>query len=89
MALGARSGDILRMVLRQGMMPAIAGVLIGLGSAALLTRLLSSLLFETPPTDAATFAATAASLLAAALLACVMPARRATRVDPSLALRAE
>jgi ABC-type antimicrobial peptide transport system permease subunit len=89
MALGARAGDILRMVLRQGMAPAIAGVLIGLGGAALLTRLLTALLYETEPLEPITFVATAAALLTAALVACVVPARRATRVDPTTALRAE
>ena len=89
MAVGARAGDILRMVLRQGMAPAVAGVAAGLCGAALLARLLSTLLFETTPLDPATFGATAATLLAAALVACWLPARRATRVDPSTALRAE
>jgi putative ABC transport system permease protein len=89
MALGARAGDILRMVLRHGMAPALAGVVAGLCGAAVLARLLSSLLFETEPLDPATFAATAATLLGAALAACWVPARRATRVDPSTALRAD
>jgi putative ABC transport system permease protein len=89
MALGARAGDIVRMVLRQGMAPAIAGVFIGLGGATLVTRLLSTLLFETEPLDTVTFAGTTAILLTAALVACCVPARRATRVDPSTALRAE
>jgi putative ABC transport system permease protein len=89
MALGATAGDILRMVIRDGMTPAAVGVLVGLGGAALVTRLLSSLLFEIEPVDIATFAATAGLLLLAALVACCVPARRATRVDPSSALRAE
>ena len=89
MALGAKASDILRMVLREGMTPAVAGVLIGLGGAAMVTRLLASLLFETPPLDAAIFAGTAGMLLFAAFIACVVPARHATRVDPSTALRAE
>jgi putative ABC transport system permease protein len=89
MALGARAVDIVGMVVRQGMMPALGGVVIGIGAAALLTRLLATLLFETEPLDPATFGATAAVLLAAALVACCLPARRATRVDPSTALRAE
>jgi putative ABC transport system permease protein len=89
MALGARAGDILRMVLRPGMAPALAGVGIGLAGAALMTRLLATLLFNTQPLDPATFAGTAIALLAAALLACCVPARRATRVAPSTALRAE
>jgi putative ABC transport system permease protein len=89
MALGARAGDILRMVVRDGMTPAIAGVLIGLGGAMLLSGLLASLLFETEPVDPLTLAATAGVLLLAAFAACCAPARRATRVDPSTALRAE
>jgi putative ABC transport system permease protein len=89
MALGAKAADILRMVIRQGMMPAVAGVLIGLGGATLLSRLLASLLFETEPLDPGTFAATAGVLLLAALAACYVPALRATRVDPSTALRSE
>lgn len=89
MALGARAGDILRMVVRDGMMPAVAGVFIGLGGTTLVTGLLSSLLFETNPVDPTTFGATAGLLLLAALAACCAPARRATRVDPSTALRAE
>ena len=89
MALGAKARDILAMVIREGMMPAIAGVAIGLLGAMFVTRLMSSLLFETEPLDPATFAATAGVLLFAALVACCVPARRATRVDPSTALRAE
>ncbi len=89
MALGARAGDILRMVVRQGMTPAVGGVLIGLAGATVLTRLMSPLLFETGPLDPPTFAATSAVLLVAALAACGVPALRATRVDPSRALRAE
>jgi predicted permease len=89
MALGASRGEILRMVVRQGMMPAATGVLIGLVGAAMATRLLTSLLFETRPVDQATFGGAAALLLTAALIACCVPARRATRVDPSTALRAE
>jgi putative ABC transport system permease protein len=89
MALGAKAGDILRMVIREGMAPAVAGVVAGLGGAIVVTRLLRSLLFETEPFDVATFAAAAALLLAAALAACCVPARRATRVDPSTAIRVE
>lgn len=89
MALGAKAGDILRMVVRQGMTPAVAGVSIGLAGAAVATRLMSTLLFETKALNAATFAAMATLLLMAALVACCVPARRATRVDPSTALRAE
>lgn len=87
-ALGAKAGDIQKMVLRQGMGPALAGVAVGLGGALLLTRLLATQLFEVAPLDPTTFAATSAILLAAALLACFLPARRATGVEPSTALRA-
>jgi putative ABC transport system permease protein len=89
MALGAHARSIVAMVIRDGMVPAVGGVLVGLGVAALLTGLLASLLFETTPLDPATFAATGVTLLVAALMACWLPARRATHVDPSIALRAE
>ena len=89
MALGARAGQIMRMVVRQGMAPAVAGVLVGLAGAAALTRVLGTLLFETEPLDPVAFGGTAAALLAAALAACLVPAHRATRVDASAALRAE
>jgi putative ABC transport system permease protein len=89
MALGAKADDIRRMVVREGMAPAIAGVLVGLGGAAALSRLLMTLLFETEPLDPIAFGGAAAALLLAALAACLLPARRATRVDPGTALRAE
>jgi putative ABC transport system permease protein len=89
MALGARSGDVLRLVLRQGMKPALVGALIGLAGAWAATRLISGLLFEVNATDPATFAAVTLLLLAIALLACWIPARRATKVDPMIALRCE
>jgi putative ABC transport system permease protein len=89
MALGATGGDIVHMVVREGMAPAIAGVLIGLAGAAVLTRVLTTLLFETEPLDPVAFGGTAALLLGTALAACLVPARRATRVDPCTALRAE
>jgi putative ABC transport system permease protein len=89
MALGASAADILRMVVHDGMAPAIAGTVVGLAGAAALTRLMASLLFETEPLDPGTFAGTAGLLLVAALAACCAPARKATRVDPATALRAE
>jgi predicted permease len=89
MALGAKAGDILRLVIRQGMGPAVGGLVVGMGGAAVATRAITAFLFETDPLDPATFAATSVLLLTAAFLACVVPARRATRVDPSTALRSE
>lgn len=89
MMLGANKGDVLRLIVRQGMLPAAAGVIAGLAGAALVSRGLETLLFETTPLDAATFGVAAAALLLAALGACVVPARRALRLEPGTALRAE
>ena len=88
-ALGAQSGDILKLVVRQGMLLALAGVVAGIGIAFGVTRFLKTLLYEIPPTDAATFAGISSFLAAVALLACWIPARRATRVEPIVALRYE
>ena len=89
MALGAGTRDVLQLVLRRGVTLAIVGVLFGLGGAFALTRLMTTLLFEVKPTDAVTFAAVSFSLIAVALLACYIPARRATKVNPLVALRYE
>ncbi len=89
MALGARKEDVLRLVLRQGLHVTLVGVGIGLAVSFALTRLMQSLLFGVSPTDPATFAAVAALLLAVAMAACWIPARRAARVDPMIALRYE
>jgi putative ABC transport system permease protein len=89
MALGAQPEGVLRLVVGEGMLVAIAGVAIGLVAALVLSRTLSSLLFEVPERDPGTFAGVAIVLLLVAVIACVMPARRASRVDPMIALREE
>jgi putative ABC transport system permease protein len=88
-ALGARSSDVMKMVLGQGTKLAAVGVGIGLVGAFALTRVMSTLLFEVSVTDPVTFAAVVALLAIVALLACYIPARRATKVDPLIALRCE
>jgi putative ABC transport system permease protein len=88
-ALGARSYDVLRLVLGGALKMTGAGVAIGLLAAALLTRLLDTLLFGVQPTDPTTFVGTAALLAVSAVLACALPAWRATRVDPAVTLRQE
>ncbi|HSB12444.1 MAG TPA: ABC transporter permease [Blastocatellia bacterium] len=88
-ALGARSRDVLRMVVGNGIRLALAGIAFGVVGATWLTRLLRSLLFEVTPSDPPTFAAAILLLAAVAVLACYIPARRATRVDPVIALRNE
>ncbi|MEN3332077.1 MAG: hypothetical protein V7641_1442 [Blastocatellia bacterium] len=89
MALGATTRGVLRLVVRQGMMPVLLGVFIGLSGAFALAGLLRSLLFGVSATDPLTFTLVAGLLGSVALLACYLPARRATKVDPMIALRHE
>jgi putative ABC transport system permease protein len=89
MALGAQAGDVLRLVVRQGMGPALAGVACGLAGGWMLTRWMQALLFETSPLDPLTFTVSALGLSVVALIACYVPSRRAARIDPLAALRHE
>jgi putative ABC transport system permease protein len=88
-AMGAQRTDILKIAFAEGALLVAFGVLAGLVGSLALTRFLQSMLFDVKPTDPFTFTALAALLAAVALFACFIPARRATRVDPSIALRHE
>jgi len=89
MALGARANDVLKLIMENGMALALIGVVIGALGALALTRLMTNLLFGVTPTDWATFVSVSAGLIVVVLLACYFPARRATKVDPLVALRYE
>jgi putative ABC transport system permease protein len=88
-ALGAQPGDVLRLIIGQGALMALLGVAIGVAAALLLTRLMASQLFGVSPHDPLTFAAVAMLLMIVSIAACYIPARRAMRVDPVVALRCE
>jgi ABC-type antimicrobial peptide transport system permease subunit len=87
MALGASRSTILGMVLRHGLWTAVIGIAAGIATSFLVTRAMVSLLFGLSPTDPLTFAGVSLLLIAVALVACYVPARRATKVDPMVALR--
>ena len=89
MALGARQLDVLKLMLREGMGLVLIGLGLGLAGSFALTRVMRGMLFGVTPTDATTFVSVSAVLIVVALLACYFPARRATRVDPLVALRYE
>ena len=88
-ALGAAHDDIVRLIVRQGMRPVVAGIVLGIAGAAAVSSLLVNMLFGLSPHDPIAFAAVTALLGAMALVACYVPARRALRVEPTTALRVE
>jgi ABC-type antimicrobial peptide transport system permease subunit len=88
MAIGARPSDVVRMILGGGLKLTLIGVVIGLAGAVALARYVETLLFEVAPSDPVSYAATSLLLIAVAAIACYVPARRAMRVDPLVALQA-
>ena len=86
MALGAQAGDVLRLVIRQGMVITLIGIAVGVAGAVGMAKIIGSLLFDVPPTDPTTFLGIPLLLVAVALIACYLPARRAARLDPVIAL---
>ena len=88
-ALGAQQGHVLRAVMSAGMRPVFIGMMVGLAGSLVLSRFIAALLFEVSPTDPMVLASVTAVLTLAALVACYVPARRASRVDPTTALRSE
>jgi len=89
MALGAQTSDVMRLVIRKGMKLTLIGIAIGLGASLALTRLMKTLLFGISATDWVTYSEIAVLLAVVAFLACFLPARRASQVDPMIALRQE
>ena len=89
LALGAQKRNILRVILQQGLRLAVAGAAIGIVCAAIVSHLMATLLYEVKPTDPLSFAGVAALFVFVALLACYLPARRAMKIDPMVALRHE
>ena len=89
LALGASPGSVLQMVLREGVLLAAAGIVVGVGASLLLTKYLATLLYSIRPTDPLVYASVSAVLAIAAIAGCLFPARRATRVDPAMVLREE
>jgi len=88
-ALGAQSGEVLGLLVREEFFLIVVGTVLGVVASLALTRFLASILFEVKPTDPMTFALVVALLLGVAILACLIPARRAMRIDPMVALRCE
>jgi putative ABC transport system permease protein len=87
MALGAQIGDVLKLVLRRAMLLAVIGIVIGIAGAFAVTRYMATLLFGVKPVDGVTFAGVAVLLAAVVFVACLVPARRAAKIDPLQALR--